>query len=726
MKNRSALFILLALFISDFFSQNKYDKSFYLIDIKSDFVFEKSDKQSIDSLLHIYHNSKKEVIRLGILKSFSESLISEYLWTNYNHYLYNITLNKTDSLNKVYNGAALNNLGYEAQYITNDLVAAKKYYHLAYDLYKSINELDGTANVLNNLGYLYQHSGNVQKSIELYSEAGKIFLQLNQPKGLAVVYVNLGTIYYQNDDNKKAEAFFNSALKYSEHIDDKITIAGVYNQLAVINSTNKNFELSKAYSYRALDIYEAMNDNCRSATIYTVLSISYFETKDKLNYDKYSLKAEEYGRLCGDLRIKSDVYDFVASYYLSIKNDQAAFIYADSAYSFAKEVKDLNTVKKSASKLSVLYKRKGDYAKAYTYLEEVLTISNKIYNDESQKSILESQYKFEYDKKEIQLKTEEDKKDIIRKAEKQKQRLILIATIIALLLTFGVLYFVYRNYKAKQKSSRILEEQNKIILAQKDLVEEKNKEIMESILYSKYLQTAILPKEEQFNKISKINFLKYQPKDIVSGDYYWTYNTPNGLCIWATMDCTGHGVPGAMMSMLGVSLLNEIVIEKHIYQPNEILNRLRERIISALNLNESSDLKDGMDGSVCIWDKVKNTFTYASANSSIWIFREEAFIELKYNKMPIGKHIVMEPFQLFSFDLMPNDWVISMSDGLADQFGGPENKKLKYKRVREFLTKKLVLADHHVILPDLKEFYQDWKGLNEQTDDVTVLGIKIS
>jgi serine phosphatase RsbU (regulator of sigma subunit) len=132
-----------------------------------------------------------------------------------------------------------------------------------------------------------------------------------------------------------------------------------------------------------------------------------------------------------------------------------------------------------------------------------------------------------------------------------------------------------------------------------------------------------------------------------------------------------------------------------------------------------------MDGSVCVLDKVKNTFTYASANSSIWVFRDKTFTELKYDKMPIGKHIVMEAFQLFEFQLMPNDWVISMSDGLADQFGGPENKKLKYKRVREFLTNKLLLTDHATILADLKEFYQDWKGLNEQTDDVTVLGIKI-
>jgi serine phosphatase RsbU (regulator of sigma subunit) len=726
MKNYFILFSFLLFLDNEVFSQNKYDKSFYLIDIKSDFVFEKSDKATVDSLLKIYHSSNKEIVRLGILKSFSEGLISEYLWTNYNHYLFDLTANKTDSLNKVYNGVALNNLGYEAQYITNDLVKAKKYYQLAYDTYHSIGDLDGKANVINNMAYLYQHSGDIRKSIELYSEAGKIFQKLNKLQGLATIYINLGTIYYQNDDYKKAEEFFNSALRNAITTNDKFTMANVYNQLAAINIVNKNFELSKTYSFRALDLYEALNDYCRTSTIYTVLATSCHEMKDSVNNLRYVLKAKENAIRCQDLHTKSGVYDYISDYYISNNNEASAFIFSDSAYKFSKEINLLSIVKSSALTLSRIYKLKGDYAKAYAYVTEVLSINEKINNDASQKSILESQYKFEYDKKEIQLKTEEDKKDIIRKAEKQKQKLILIATIIALLLTFGVLYFVYRNYKAKQKSSKILEEQNKIILAQKDLVDEKNKEIMESMIYSKYLQTAILPKEEQFNKISKINFLKYQPKDIVSGDYYWTYNTPNGLCIWATMDCTGHGVPGAMMSMLGVSLLNEIVIEKHIYQPNEILNRLRERIISALNLNESSDLKDGMDGSVCVWDKVKNAFTYASANSSIWVFREQAFVELKYDKMPIGKHIIMEPFQLYEFELTQNDWVISMSDGLADQFGGPENKKLKYKRVREFLTKKLLLADHAAILPDLKAFYQDWKGLNDQTDDVTVLGIKIT
>jgi serine phosphatase RsbU (regulator of sigma subunit) len=224
-------------------------------------------------------------------------------------------------------------------------------------------------------------------------------------------------------------------------------------------------------------------------------------------------------------------------------------------------------------------------------------------------------------------------------------------------------FLAFKNFLKVRKANRIIKAQNiKLgqsnieITNQRNELEQKNTEIMQSIMYSKYLQTAILPKKEDIERISKVNFIKYQPKDVVSGDYYWTHNTPNGLSIWATMDCTGHGVPGAMMSMLGISLLNEIVIEKHIYKPSEILNRMRERIIFALNQNTNLELKDGMDGSICVWDKKNNILSYASANSAIWVYRDNQFIELEYNKMPIGKHLVMDPFENFEFQLLKNDW----------------------------------------------------------------------
>ena len=226
-------------------------------------------------------------------------------------------------------------------------------------------------------------------------------------------------------------------------------------------------------------------------------------------------------------------------------------------------------------------------------------------------------------------------------------------------------------------------------------------------------------------------FILYKPKDIVSGDFYYalahkTTTSPNEKFYLCTADCTGHGVPGAFMSMLNISYLDESIIEKNITHPHEVLDHIRTEIISSLNPEGSEEeSKDGMDCVLCAFDFEKMVLEFAAANNPVWIVRDGKLTEYKADKMPVGKYNdEMKPFTLQQVPLQKGDIVYTFTDGYADQFGGPKGKKFKYKQLEE-----LLMANHTKPLDDqkkiLNERFEEWKGNLEQVDDVLVIAIRV-
>jgi serine phosphatase RsbU (regulator of sigma subunit) len=264
------------------------------------------------------------------------------------------------------------------------------------------------------------------------------------------------------------------------------------------------------------------------------------------------------------------------------------------------------------------------------------------------------------------------------------------------------------------------------------LLEEKHKEITDSINYAKRIQSALLTSDEYWKLISDDLFVYFRPKDVVSGDFFWAFQseTKEGtLAIWCAADCTGHGVPGAFMSMLGISFLNEIVVEQGETNPSEILNKLREKIIKALE-QKSVDIKqrDGMDMALCVWNKSKNTLDFAGANNPLWLVRNSGnkieLMEFKADKMPVGSYAdALIPFSMKNIPIQKGDMVYTFSDGYSDQFGGEKGKKFK-----ESNFKKLLLEIHSVEAEKQKERihdnFENWKGQLEQIDDVCVIGVR--
>ena len=331
---------------------------------------------------------------------------------------------------------------------------------------------------------------------------------------------------------------------------------------------------------------------------------------------------------------------------------------------------------------------------------------------------------------------EQDSRIKLQLATLEKQKLILYFVILALLLVSILGYYIYRGYKIKKEANIRLEEKNKTISLQKDEIEKQRdiaaaqrdqiayqkKHITDSIMYAKRIQTALIPSLELFSDKLE-HFVLYKPLAIVSGDFYWVSSAGSSQIIIAA-DCTGHGVPGAFMSMLGVTLLNEIVIGKHIAEPDRILENLRQGVIKSLNQAADEDsIKDGMDIAICRVDFNTDTLWYAGANSPLFLVRGGELIHYRADKMPVAIHYKMGPFTLHEIKLHKGDAFYIFSDGYADQFGGPKQKKYMTTKMKETLVS---IEGLSMIQQGEKmnEIFEEWKGDNPQVDDVTLIGVR--
>ena len=318
----------------------------------------------------------------------------------------------------------------------------------------------------------------------------------------------------------------------------------------------------------------------------------------------------------------------------------------------------------------------------------------------------------------------------------EKQKLILYFVFLALLLVSFLGYYIYRSYKIKKEANIKLEEKNRTILLQKDEIEKQRdlaaaqrdqigyqkRHIEDSIMYAKRIQTALIPSLELFSDKLE-HFVLYKPLAIVSGDFYWVSAQANPQVI-ISADCTGHGVPGAFMSMLGVTLLNEIVNGKHIIMPDQIIENLRQGIIKSLKqVAEEDSIKDGMDIAVCVVDFDKNILWYAGANNPLYLVRNGELTHYRADRMPVAIHYKMEPFTLHKIDLQKGDAFYIFSDGFADQFGGPQQKKFMSMQLRETLVE---MAGVPMLKQGerLNEIFEEWRGDSPQIDDVTLIGVR--
>jgi serine phosphatase RsbU (regulator of sigma subunit) len=304
----------------------------------------------------------------------------------------------------------------------------------------------------------------------------------------------------------------------------------------------------------------------------------------------------------------------------------------------------------------------------------------------------------------------------------------------AFIIIFSMSFLTHINVKYEDKilyllaelrqSNEELEQQKMQIQQAFTTIEVKNRKITESIEYAGKLQNTFLPTYSDFHDKLGNAFVFYQPRDIVSGDFYWVHETPENR-IFIAADCTGHGVPGAILSILAITLINELVVAKKNEQPDILLNKLREQVKIALNQHDfNSFRKDGMDISVCNINKQTLEMQFAGAYNSAYIFRKQELTELKADRQPVGVYIKEQKFTLHNFQLQKDDTIYLFSDGFISQFGGDKNEKFGFVRFKKMLSDLSVcsMRQHE---PQMEAIFNHWQKKQSQLDDILVMGYRV-
>ncbi len=592
-------------------------------------------------------------------------------------------------------------------------------------------------NAYNSIGVQNHLRSKYDEAMKNYFAALACFEKINYPKGLASANLNIGNVHNEKGEYSIAIKYFELALKYAEEQKDKRNCSGALNNLATVYFSIKNIEKSIEYHFKALKLREELGDSLGLGITYDNLGVCYSGLKNYTLSIEMHKKSQEISRRLNDKRSLAISLNNIGHDYFAQNN----FLLAEKNFlegiEISKQEKNYFELNDLYYNMVALYKKKNDFKQAYTYFELYSNNKDSIFSIESKEKELEIENKYQSEHKEVLLKKAAEEITLANKLKEEQeltnsqQKKLLWISLIGLIGISFFAFMAYINFKKSKRSNIIINNQNQILEIQKQeveqqkhLVEEKQNEIIDSINYAKNIQQAMLPDDTIFNKISPDYFILFQPKDIVSGDFYWAYNTPNGRSIWVVADCTGHGVPGAFMSMLGNSLLNEIIVENRIYKSNEILNRLRDKVISALSHNHQQR-NDGMDICVCVWNKIEGTVEFSGANNSLILVSNEQITEIKGDKMPIGNFTGDKKlFTSHTIQVNKHDCIYLYTDGYADQFGGPKGKKFKYKQLEDSLiniSKQPMQQQYNLLL----ESFKTWKNDLEQVDDVCVVGIKI-
>jgi serine phosphatase RsbU (regulator of sigma subunit)/tetratricopeptide (TPR) repeat protein len=617
---------------------------------------------------------------------------------------------------------ALNNIGYVYQ-SQGDLPKALEYFHNSLKIQEEIGNKEGIASTLNNIGLIYKRQGDIPKALEYYHKSLKIQEEIGNKLGIARSLNNIGVIYYNQEDLHKALEYYLKSLKIYEEIGNKEGIARSLNNIGVIYKNQADIPKALEYFHKSLKIDEEIGNKEGIASSLNNIGVIYDRQGDipkALEYYHKSLKIrEEIGNKKGIANSLSNIGSIELKKG-SISGIASAKQHLLKSLEIAQEIGSPRLISDGSSHLSKVYEKQGKGMLALAMHKLHIQMRDSINNEATQKASIQQGAKYEYEKVQAVKDAEHEKQLEIEKEAKAKQQVITYATAGGLGLVAIFLFFVMNRLKVTRKQKAVIEQQ-------KEVVEEAHQEIKDSITYAKRIQSAILPAAKVVKEYLKESFILYKPKDVVAGDFYWMESVaPTGKnketnILFAAADCTGHGVPGAMVSVVCNNALNRSVREYGLTDPGQILDKTREIVVAEFEKSEE-DVQDGMDIALCSLEG--NKLQYAGAHNPLWIIRNSEIIETKANKQPIGQFDNPEPYTTHSFDLEQGDAIYIFSDGYVDQFGGEKGKKFKSNSFRELLLsiQEKPMEEQKTIID---ESFETWKGDLEQIDDVCVIGVKI-
>lgn len=620
--------------------------------------------------------------------------------------------------------ASLNNLGmvYKNQ---GDHDRALSYYQNALKIFEQMGDRVGRANALNNIGIVHRSNGNPERALEVFLDALAQFEKLGNKVGEANTLNNIGNIYYQQGRHDQALEFYEKSYKISEAVGDVNAMAGKLGNMAGVYLVRGDKDKAVNTALRALELQERIGDEQGQISTLNNIGAYYLEEKQfDLALGNF-LKAEKLEKRTGDRSYTATTLTSIGQVYQQMGQHTKALDYLTRALREAKGSGNSNAMLSAYSALGETHAALGDYKKSYDSEQARKQLQDSLERESSTKDLARMQAQFENERKqrEIEMLNKENEVNQLRLAKQRMVRNLIIVLTVLILIT---LILIYSRYKAKQRANVELEGKNREIAKQKEIVEEKNWAITSSIEYAKRIQDAIMPTMAQIREFLPESFVYYRPKEIVSGDFYW-FSHQHGQTYLAAVDCTGHGVPGAFMSMIGNDHLNQIVNVEMVKRPDQVLNRLHEEIQVTLKQKHGvSENHDGMDVALCAIDRGQRKLYFSSANRYLYFIRDNELSEVKGDHFNIGgvMHEDVRQYNVHELDLLPGDTFYMFSDGLSDQFGGGNSKKFGYRRLKD-----LLLQMHAMPMDTQREFFEksmlQWMGGNDQIDDFLLIGVRV-
>jgi len=540
--------------------------------------------------------------------------------------------------------------------------------------------------LLVNISLLYREIGDIPSAKNYLQRAIPFIKIANDRKGYSVALNNLGLIYKDEKNFKAADSVYKLGYEYTKtNKEDRFFADVTFNLIVNLLELKKPNEAIK-YELELLEHVKKLKDSGSEKLILQTIARTYMEL-GKMN------EVKKYIELSEKITVKEEAVD---------KDHKNTLLYAADIYLKLKEYK----------KSALTYKQFYDTRKYDDLQSEFNNVNRLTYSYEKKQDSIKNAKELEIAQLELTHSQETAEYKL------QVQRVLLLAALIVLIGILVFAYFLYKSNKSKEKA-------NIEISHQKKLLSEKNIEITDSIKYAKNIQNSLLPSNQTLKNALKDYFLLYIPKDIVSGDFYWIKEISSHEVLIAVADCTGHGVPGAILSALSIQLLNEITEKQQ--SPDKILKELNLKLKIQLQFQSDYASRDGLDICLCKYNKITNQVIYSGANRNLWVFNKGGILkEIKATKAGIAGHTANEQvFEQHSEVYEKDTFFILSSDGYADQFGGVLNKKITTKHFKNYVSEKSS-ENLSQIGEHLKEKYLTWKNNSDQIDDVCVIGFKIN
>jgi serine phosphatase RsbU (regulator of sigma subunit) len=557
-------------------------------------------------------------------------------------------------------------------------------------------------------------SGNYEKAAELYYDALKKWQETGDLLKIATGFGDLATINYYMDNYKTAAEYWEKSVDIYTIKEKKDNLGSDLGNLGLAYILLKDYYRAEQTIKKAIAINIELNKKKTVASSYSNYAKLEHLRGNLSKAIEYNNKAIDYYQEINDLNQLSRTCCNGAELCRSLKKYDEAINYINKAFEYENLRDQKTNLKDLYFNRAALLSDVGRSKEAYTDILQFMAINDSLKNSDSQKMVAELEKKYELGKKEKEnqlLSQQIELKDI----ESSRQQLAITLIGLILVIVGIVVFILIKQNRTKQRINSQLEEKNHII-------QEQHKDITDSIQYSKRIQEAIMPTMHLWEETLPNSFVLYKPKDVLSGDFYWMEKTKDTI-YFAACDCTGHGVPGAMVSVICSTALNRAVKEFGIKETGPILDKVRELVLETFEKSEGS-VQDGMDISLCGINTKTLELKWSGANNPLWYLQKGEAKEITATKQPIGQVDNPVPFTTHSLQLNKNDIIYLFTDGYADQFGGPKGKKFKYKQLKE-----LILANANKTMREqqdvLTNAFTNWKGNLEQVDDVCIIGVRV-